>query len=141
MQMSMRLRNELSVIPRLMEALDPFAKAQGFSDEELFNLNLCLDELLTNTINYGYDDQENHEINVTLDISGELMTLALEDDAAPFNPLEKSTVPDLEVNLEERVIGGLGIYLVRTFMDDIRYSRIDGHNRIELEKRLHSKGL
>lgn len=134
--LNLELRNALSEIPRLAETLAPFAQAQGIAEEDLFQLNLCLDELLTNIISYGYADQETHLIHLTLGVTDGRLDLVLEDDGVPFNPLEREAAPDLEADLDERAIGGLGLFLVRTFMDELRYARVGDRNRLELSKRI-----
>lgn len=131
-----KIRNDLTEIPRLAAEVEGFAKAWRLAENDLFSLNLALDELLTNTISYGYETGEVREISVTLTLRGHTLTAVLEDDAKPFNPLEEVRAPVLEADLEQRPIGGLGVYFVRTFMDLVNYARVEGRNRVELIKHL-----
>ena len=90
-------------------------------------VNIVLDDLLNNIISYAYPDEGEHEIEVRMDLSGERLTVIVADDGIPFNPLsvEKS---DTDSSLEDREVGGLGIQLVRGFVDDATYQRRIGKN-------------
>src|SRR5229473_1090291 len=87
-----------------------------------------LGQLVTNVISYGYEDTQEHEIILRLSLADGEMTAEIEDDGRPFNPLEVAE-PDLDIPLEERQVGGLGIFMVRKFMTDLAYQRHDGKNR------------
>ena len=111
--------------------LERMEKYPGFPAALLPKLDLVLDELLTNTISYGYADEAEHWITIRLSWQPDKLTVELEDDARPFNPLERAT-PDLNVPLEERSIGGLGIHLVRHMTDRAEYQYSHGKNRLRL---------
>ncbi len=132
------MRNDLAELARLAGEVESFGERRALDAKTIFNVNLILDELLTNTINYGYDGGE-HWIDVTIDHRGDTLTIALEDDARPFDPLA-AREPDLDAALEDRPIGGLGIHLVKTFMDDVRYERVGDRNRMTLRKRTGQAG-
>lgn len=137
---TIKLKRDPSEIQRATQALEDFAKDQGLDGREIFQLSLCLDELLTNTMNYGYPDRltqdDNCDIGVSFGLIGDRLLLVLEDDGQPFDPFQEADEPDLDADLDSRPIGGLGLHLVRTFMDVCRYIRIDDRNRLELEKRI-----
>ena len=96
------------------------------------NLNISLDELITNIVSYGYGDTDEHEIHVTLtERNGSLVTV-LEDDGTAFDPFTSAPEPDLDASVAERRIGGLGVYFVKTLMDEATYERLDNRNRITL---------
>lgn len=134
--MEIRLRNDLSEIARATEALHASAEAQGLDEAERFQLDLCLDELLSNIIAYAYNDAGQHEIRLTVTREDGMLCLVLEDEGIAFNPLEQAAAPDLEADLSSRAVGGLGLHLVRSFMDSMHYRRTQGGNRLELQKRL-----
>jgi serine/threonine-protein kinase RsbW len=100
----------------------------------LFAVNLALEEIVTNTISYGFTDDSEHTITISLDLDGRDLHVRVEDDAMPFNPLEREG-PDLDAPLADRPIGGLGVHLVRTLMDDIRYERVGTRNVLSMRKR------
>ncbi len=101
--------------------------APQVSPKLVFHLTLILDELITNIINYGYADFDEHPINVGLSLNGDTLTIRIEDDSEPFNILE-APEPELDVPLEdrERPIGGMGIHLVKNMVKNIDYKREDG---------------
>ena len=129
------LKNDLSELARIAEAIEAHGESRGWPVKWILNLNLSLDELITNTVSYGYQDTDEHEIRVTLtDQSGSLVVV-LEDDGIAFDPFTAAPEPDLEASVEERRIGGLGVYFVKTLMDEATYERLDSHNRITLIQR------
>ena len=97
------------------------------------NLNLVLEELVTNIIFYGYDDQNLHEISIKIVLDNNLINIQLEDNGKAFNPL-LIPEPDINLAIEERKIGGLGIHFVRKIMDIIDYKRLDNKNILTLVK-------
>lgn len=131
--LTISFKNQLAEIERLGEVLTAFAQQQGWSSQFLFETNIALEELLTNIISYGYEDEQAHDIALRLSDATHELTIEMEDDGRPFNPLETPN-PDVTLPLEEREVGGLGIYLVRQFMTDLAYQRVEGKNRIMLKK-------
>ena len=129
------IKNELAEIARLAEQVEEFGVNNNIEPRYIFNINLSLDELLTNTINYGYDDHEEHVITINMYLTENEIVIQVEDDGMPFNPLDMPD-PDLSRELEERPAGGLGIYLVRTMMDQVEYVRQGDQNIITMHKRL-----
>jgi anti-sigma regulatory factor (Ser/Thr protein kinase) len=127
------VRTDLSEIGRIATEVEAFCEERGLGDEVAQAVNLSLDELLTNTISYGYDDAADHVIEVELAADGDRLTVVLRDDARAFDPTE-AEAPDLDADLDDRPIGGLGIHLVRSFMDEVRYSRSNGYNLLTLTK-------
>lgn len=132
---SLTLSNRISELERLAQSLAAFGKAHRLPDQVSQALGLALDEIVTNIISYGYDDQAEHQIHLRLSMQAGEVTVDVEDDGRPFNPLEKAT-PDVTAPLEERAEGGLGIHLVRTMLDNVEYRRQDGKNRLSLRKRI-----
>lgn len=127
------LDNRLSELDKLADEVERFGEANGFSSRTIYQIRLVLDELLTNVISYGYRDQDRHEIGVGMRLADGLLTIRLEDDATPFNPVEAGQ-PDLECPVEDRRIGGLGIHLVKKIMDQVEYERKEGKNLLMLVK-------
>jgi anti-sigma regulatory factor (Ser/Thr protein kinase) len=88
---------------------------------------------LNNIISYGYDDEEIHEIDIEIELRSERLIIILSDDGIPFNPFKKDP-PDTMLSVEERMIGGLGIHLVKKLMDEYEYKRQTNKNIITLIK-------
>jgi serine/threonine-protein kinase RsbW len=91
------------------------------------SLNLTIEELFTNIVSYGYKDDEEHLIDISIQSEGDCITVRMEDDGIAFNPLQTDS-PDIRCPLEDREIGGLGIHICRKMMDEIDYRRLDDKN-------------
>ena len=100
-------------------------------------MNIVFDEMLNNIISYAYHDEDEHEIEIRVELSENRLTVSIVDDGIPFNPIGVET-PDTELSLEERKIGGLGIHLVRRVMDKVSYQRRIDKNIATLVKRLNT---
>ena len=129
------LKNDLSELARVAEEIESHGVSCGWPAKWILNVNLCLDELITNTVSYGYLDTDEHEIRVTLTDRNASLVVVVEDDGVAFDPFTAAPVPDLEADVEERPIGGLGVYFVKTLMDEVAYERVDDCNRITLVQR------
>jgi anti-sigma regulatory factor (Ser/Thr protein kinase) len=125
--------NQRSEIRRVGELAERFGADNQMSEEDIMSVNLVLDELVSNIIENAYEDAAEHQIEVTLALDGDALTLRVEDDGREFDPLLKPP-PDLDLPLEERPVGGLGIHIVRTVMDDVQYERRDGRNILTMHK-------
>ena len=134
-KISFQLKNNLSELEMLEEKLDQFSKQLGLTKKCFCEINLVLEELFTNIISYGYTDDTEHWITVTLSHDKGTIIMRIEDDGVPFNPADK-TDPDLECALEERKIGGLGIHLIKKIMDDMVHQRCEGKNIMTLKKQI-----
>ena len=133
--LTLTLKNDLSELARSAEAIEAHGESHGWPMKWIMNLNLSLDELLTNVISYGYRDDEEHEIRVTLTEEEGSLAVVLEDDGIPFDPFSDAPVPDIGADVEERPIGGLGVHFVKSLMDEVAYERRDDRNRITLIQR------
>lgn len=124
---SLTIRNDSSEIRRLARWAGMFCEANDTHATE-HRLTLVLEELLTNVIAYGYDDDAQHEINVYLNIEDDTLTAVFDDDGRPFDPHEAAK-PVMDGPLECRSVGGLGIHLILTIMDTVDYERVGDRNR------------
>lgn len=130
---SLTIRSDINEIPRVSSALDAVMGNHGFPEEDILDTQLAVEEAVTNIILHGYKDAGG-EILVLCRASRGIVEIQLEDRAAPFNPLSLPE-PDLAGDIEDRQIGGLGIFLVRRVMDEILYRFEDGKNILVLIKR------
>ena len=126
------LKNDLSELARVAEAIETHGEARDWPMKWIMNANLSIDELITNIVSYGYADTDDHEIRITLTEQEESLVIVLEDDGFAFDPFSEAPEPDIDATVEERRIGGLGVYFVKTLMDAVSYERQDGLNRITL---------
>jgi anti-sigma regulatory factor (Ser/Thr protein kinase) len=129
-------------VPGTMEAIHPATvRAESWlvehqvSFEAMYLVSLAIEELVTNCIKYGYDDSQEHTIDIVLCVEDATLTMDVVDDGHPFNPLEAPR-PDLSLPVEDRPIGGLGLHLLRELADNVSYERRDGTNRLTLTKRM-----
>jgi anti-sigma regulatory factor (Ser/Thr protein kinase) len=108
-----------------------FLKQFSVADDIVKKVRLSCDELLSNIISFAYEDQREHEINVSLALFENRLAITIADDGKPFNPFRQD-IPDTEASLAEREIGGMGIYLVRRVTDKVAYHRQTGKNVVTL---------
>jgi anti-sigma regulatory factor (Ser/Thr protein kinase) len=113
--------------------LNKFGHVTGLSEACITDINICLDELFTNIVSYGFTDDLEHIIKFTINVDNNVLTLNIEDEGIPFNPLEKKD-PEIPADLIDVRIGGLGIHIVRKLMDDISYKRKRGKNKLTMKK-------
>ena len=127
------VRNDLSELPRLSEFLATFFTRTGLSAELLGDFELALEEVFANVVMHGHPAGGDHKVSISIALEDGVVTLKVEDGGVPFNPLEARLV-DLDLPLEERGTGGLGIHLVKGLMDDLEYTRLEGRNRLIMRK-------
>ena len=134
-KVTLELKNELSDLAKLNRTLAEFGQRQQLPEAVLFATKLALEEIVTNAISHGSTDQREHRISIGLALEQSVLRAQVEDDGPAFNPLE---VPAADTNqpLEERAVGGLGIHLVRTLMDEVAYQRQNGRNVLVLKKKI-----
>jgi anti-sigma regulatory factor (Ser/Thr protein kinase) len=130
-----RIRNEVSEIRKLAEAIIAFGEKNRLSAEAIFDAHLALEEVVINIISYGFEEGSEHPILVDFRMEGRELILEVQDDAPPFNPLDVPK-PDLKKPLEEHELGGLGIFLVRQIMDSVEYRREGGKNILTMRKNI-----
>jgi sigma-B regulation protein RsbU (phosphoserine phosphatase) len=133
-RLDVTIRNDLEELGRLAELVDGFVEKNSLPERIAFNLNLCLDELITNIVSYGYDDEGEHAIRVVVEHADGVLTCRIEDDAKEYDPFVEAPEPDLDSEVDDRPIGGLGVFLVKEFMDRTEYRRDGGRNVITLWK-------
>lgn len=132
-QASVRLAPSMNEWTKLNGLVASFCEAQSLTNELQLDLQLVCEEWFTNIIVHGYEEGGIHpsdappiHVELRLDESDEIVC-TFRDGAGFFNPLERKS-PDLGLEAEERPIGGLGIHLIRTKMDDCSYARTDEGN-------------
>ena len=132
------LKNNLLEIDRFARIADDFERRHQLSAETSHNVKVASDEILTNIISYAYDDAKEHTIVVRLSLDEGKLTVEVEDDGRPFNPLNVLE-PDTKQLLEERPIGGLGIHLVRKLIDELEYRRQNDKNILTMKLKVKMK--
>lgn len=131
-------KNNLAELEALTEEIFNYYLQSGIPEDACYEIRLALEEAISNTIKYGYDDQQVHTIYIRAGFERDQIFLEIEDDANPFNPLEAST-PDLTLPVEKKPIGRLGIYLMRTVMNEIVYKREGTKNILRMTKAISGR--
>ncbi|KTQ97348.1 hypothetical protein NS226_05135 [Aureimonas ureilytica] len=127
------MANDLSAIAGLVSSVEDVLGREGVPEPVGAALALVLDELLTNTVSYGFPDNGWHEILVGLDVAPGRIDLCVRDDGRAFDPLQVPE-PELDAELEDRQVGGLGIHFVREVADEVSYERERGWNVLTVTK-------
>lgn len=137
---SIKLENRIGELPRLTEFLEKFLRNLDICEDEIFAVVLAMEELFVNKVSYGYADKQLHIINVHIqyDKNNSELTIKIEDDGTEFNILEKPD-PNLTLSVEERPIGGLGIFFIKKKMDSVCYHRKKNLNLIIFKKQVFIK--
>ena len=135
MEKSIILTNDISEISKLTEFVEELGNEFSLTPDVVFKLNLVLEEAVVNVINYAYPKEEHQFIYLSATLHEGSIVLILTDTGKEFNP---TMAPDVDITLsaDEREIGGLGIFLIRQIMNEVKYERIDGKNILTLEKKL-----
>jgi anti-sigma regulatory factor (Ser/Thr protein kinase) len=136
---SFELNSKLAELKALNQRLIAFGRDIGLSETIIPEINICLDELFTNIVSYGFKDDLEHKIKFTMGVDDNILTVNIEDDGMPFNPLEKKAV-ELPPDVTSAKIGGLGIHITRELMDKIHYERKRGKNKLTITKIIPAKG-
>ena len=130
-QPSLIVRNQLSELSRVSDWVYEWARQYRLPDALAQILDLCTAELVTNIISYACDDDAVHPISLSLRMQEDLISLELEDEGKPFDPLENIAHAP-RTNLEEGRIGGWGLGIVRHFAEELCYRRADARNRLTI---------
>jgi anti-sigma regulatory factor (Ser/Thr protein kinase) len=133
---------EIDSLSPIRDYINEQAIQAGLDKMSAYNLCLAIDEVATNIINYGYIESGlSGDIDVIIENSGNTLTITLEDRALQFDPRDNDLPSDDDLNLplEERAIGGLGIFLVFSSVDKFEYEFVDGKNRNIFTMNLNNK--
>jgi anti-sigma regulatory factor (Ser/Thr protein kinase) len=123
-------------LQELISFVDGHLEDMGASMKAQMQIDIAVEELFVNIAHYAYaPDVGEAVISVTKDKEKNQISITFADSGKPYNPLEKPD-PDVTLSAEERSIGGLGIFMVKKSMDDMRYEYKDGQNILTITKRL-----
>lgn len=130
-----RITNNIDEISRLQEFIEELGEELELSAETTMNINLALEEAVVNIIMYAYPSEEQHDILLKVTYNSPQLIFLLTDKGQSFDPTQ---VPDADITqpIEEREIGGLGIFLIRSIMNEVTYQRLDNENHLIMKKNL-----
>jgi len=132
------IENRISELPALAERVEELAERWELQPTVTMNINLVLEEALSNIIYYAYPDDGEHEIQISLSLEGQNLCIIITDDGIAFDPTAHQE-PDISLSAEERPVGGLGIFLISKIMDSVRYAREQNRNTLTLQKKIVCK--
>jgi len=131
---SVVLANDIQDIPRLKDVCARFIKKNNIRNEIHEDINLALEEVVSNVIYYGFEDGKKHDIDVRIRKESGHISVTIIDDGSPFDPLMQPK-PDISRPVTERRQGGLGIFIAQKVMDDIYYKREHDKNVLVMRKK------
>ncbi len=134
--LTLHFANSAEEAPRIARRVEYFLHDQQIPDTIINKLLLCIDELITNIIAHAYNDDEEHAVLLECRISEDRVELELRDDGVQFDAT-KQTRPNTKLGIDNRDIGGLGIHLVMTLMDNVEYKREGDFNVLKITKNLN----
>jgi len=130
----LHIAGKVSELEKVTAAIEELSEAWAISPKVAMQLNLVLEELVTNIMLHGYVDDLEHVIDIEFSRNDRVLSAVVTDDAPAFNLLEQPDDSRVDQPLEERKIGGLGIHFVKTVMDRVEYVRRDGKNVVTVTK-------
>lgn len=135
MEKSIILANDIAEISKLNQFIEEVGDEFSLAPDLVFNLTLVMEEAVVNVINYAYPKEDHEKIYVSARLHEGSIIMIIADNGKEFDP---TLAPEADITLsaEERPIGGLGIFLIRNIMNEVKYERIEGRNILTLEKKL-----
>jgi serine/threonine-protein kinase RsbW len=133
----LRINNQIDELVKLEFFLNELAGEWRLSEPLVFSLNLVLEEALTNINDYGFDDDDEHAIEIYFIKTGDELSISIIDDGHEYDPTLVAD-PDITLSAEDRSIGGLGIFLIKKIMDKVEYQRKENRNYLTLTKNIKS---
>lgn len=135
MQQKLTLHNDITEVPTLGEFVEQVAEQLGYNMTDSMNMNLALEEAVVNVMNYAYPEGTIGDILIEAATTETQLVFTIKDSGTPFDPTQVED-PDITLSIEDRPIGGLGIFLVKQLMDSVTYNYTDGFNILTLKKKL-----
>ena len=133
-QLKLKVETNPSELERISAAVEDIGQRENWPAQFIFRVNLVLEELGLNIMNYGHDEGL-HEFEITLTSEADVLRIEVTDDGRPFDPLNEAPEPDLDASVDDRQVGGLGLHLVRKMVDEMSYRREQHRNHLTLVTR------
>jgi anti-sigma regulatory factor (Ser/Thr protein kinase) len=130
---------QLDAVPTVCEFVEKAARDAGLEGQDAFHCCLAVDEACTNIVEHGYASSERTgSIEIRCSVDNDRFIITIIDESPPFDPLSAAQ-PALGAALVEGDPGGLGVFFIRHFMDDVRYRYRERRNELTLEKRIEQR--
>src|SRR5438105_4757572 len=124
---SVAVRNQASELLRLAAFVEQFGAMHHLTTDAVMTVTLVLDEIVANVIRHGQPGE--HDTAVSLSLDGDRLTIDVTDAGIPFNPVDAPPA-NLDVPIEQRRPGGLGIHIVKTIAETVAYRRLHDRNHL-----------
>jgi serine/threonine-protein kinase RsbW len=111
---------QFEFLDEIREFVAQVAREGGFNEKEIYSLQLAADEAASNIIEHAYEGISHADLDISCNIHGDTLIITMRDTGRSFDPSNVKQ-PNLKADLSERQIGGLGMYLMRKLMDEVRY--------------------
>ena len=135
MRKELKLKNQVGELERVNTFVAEICEELHLDAELQMNLNLVMEEMVSNVIFYAYPKDTDGCIELMAESAGKELTLVLSDQGREFDPTLKSDT-DMNVNPAERELGGMGIFIVKNILDEVSYQRQEGRNLLTMKMRL-----
>ncbi len=130
-RIGVKIETRVEELNRIASVVEEMGEKERWPPDLVFKVNLILEELCLNIINYGHTGGL-HEIDITLTSTEDALTIDVVDDGMPFDPISDAPTPDVNAPMEDRGIGGLGVHLVQAMTDEMHYRRVRDTNQVTL---------
>ena len=135
MKKEIKIKNQVGELEKVNAFIEEIGEELQLDMELLMNLNLVMEEMVSNVIFYAYPEGKTADIELTAECSGHTLTFVLSDKGREFDPTMKEDI-DTATDPADRELGGLGIYIVKNIMNEVTYQRLEGKNLLTMKKDL-----
>lgn len=135
MRKELKLKNQVGELERVNQFITEICEELQLDDELQMNLNLVLEEMVSNVIFYAYPEGTTAEIDLFAECDGRELTFVLSDQGRAFDPTQNDEA-DPDVNPVDRELGGMGIFIVKNIMNQVSYQRLEGRNLLTMRKNI-----
>jgi serine/threonine-protein kinase RsbW len=133
MRKELKLKNQVGELERVNTFVAEICEELHLDAELQMNLNLVMEEMVSNVIFYAYPQGATADIELLAESDGKELTFVLSDQGVAFDPTQKEDA-DVDVNPADRELGGMGIYIVKNIMNQVTYQRLKGKNLLTMKK-------
>ena len=137
MNKEIEIKNEVEELDKLAALVEEVAAELNLDPELEMNLNLALEEVVSNVILYAYPQKMGENIIIKASSDDNILVFTITDKGDEFDPTKLEDA-DITLAAEDREIGGLGIFIVKNIMNEVTYQRLDGKNILTLKKNIHN---
>ena len=135
MRKEIQIKNQVQELDNVARFVEEIGEELGLDMELQMNLNLVMEEMVSNVIFYAYPEGSDATIDLTAESDGKELTFVLSDQGREFDPTKKEDT-DMDVNPAERELGGMGIFIVKNIMNRVTYQRLEGKNLLTMKKEI-----